>query len=340
MKQNWKFWLGLGLVVGFHGCLFLIKAGRDPLWFQQDNYLGYAEAIVKGLRTGVVEFSAGWLFPGLAWLLYVLSWLTGDLISSGVVLMGVSLIGIYYLSYLMLKDWYYALIVTLFPPIVLEQTSKLSTESIVMFLLIFSYYLFSKKKYLLMSGLLGLATVVRPISGCLWLGLGLSLIKARKWKSLIASGGVILAFLLLLAGFNWFYLNSNIWHQVRQYQTLGPVTMPITQLVKDIIRAVDWGYWRILISGLGYIGLSLSLVIKTVKRKGDLLSQGDGLMVKTWAGLTLIYVLTVGPVPMLEEFRRYIAVLFPLILVVNFKALEKSKLFRWGAAMLSLVAFL
>jgi len=340
MKQNWKFWLGLGLVVGLHGCLFLIKAGRDPLWFQQDNYLGYAEAIIKGLRTGVVEFSDGWLFPGLAWLLYALSWLTGDLIRSGIVLMGVSLIGIYYLSYLMLKDWHYALIVTLFPPIVLEQTSKLSTEAIVMFLLIFSYYLFSKKKYLLMSGLLGLATVVRPISGCLWLGLGLSLIKARKWKTLITSGGVFSAFLLLLAGFNWFYLNSNIWHQVRQYQALGSITMPIVQLVKDVIRAIDWGYWRILISGLGYVGLSLGLVVKTVKRTGDLLSQGDGLMVKTWAGLTLIYVLAVGPVPMLEEFRRYIAVLFPLILVVNFKVLGKSKLFRWGSVMLSLMAFL
>ena len=340
MKKNWKFWLGLGLVVGIHGCLFLIKAGRDPLWFQQDNYLGYAEAIVKGLRTGAVEFEESWLFPGLSWLLYILSWVTGNLISSGIGLMGVSLIGIYYLSYLMLKDWHYALIVTLFPPIVLEQTSKLSTESIVMFLLIFSYYLFSKKKYLLMSGLLGLATVVRLISGSLWLGLGLSLVRARKWKTLIASGGVFSSFLLLLAGFNRFYLNSDIWHQAREYHAVGLLTMPIVQLAKDVVRAIDWGYWRILISGLGYIGLSLGLVVKTVKRTGDFLSRGDGLMIKTWAGLTLIYVLAVGPIPMLEEFRRYISVLFPLILVVNFKVLGKSKLFRWGSVMLSLVAFL
>jgi hypothetical protein len=151
---------------------------------------------------------------------------------------------------------------------------------------------------------------------------------------------VFSSFLLLLAGFNRFYLNSDILHQAREYQAVGLLTMPIVQLVKDVIRAIDWGYWRILISGLGYIGLSLGLVVKTIKRTGDFLSQGDGLMIKTWAGLTLIYVLAVGPIPMLEEFRRYIAVLFPLILIVNFKVLGKSKLFRWGSVMLSVVAFL
>ncbi len=327
MKRKQKFWLGLGLVIVIHGGLFWFKQGQDFLWFQQDDYLGYARQLISG-----EEIKQSWLFPGLPMLLVLGKGLVGNLETAAIMIAGLSLVGIYGLSFLLVGDWWFAVGVTVFPPMVFEQTSKLSTASLVMLAWLAAYYLYSQGRFRWASLVTALAALVRPVAGCLGLAMLVQFWRQKRFRELGVNGLILSLGWLILWWFNLRVFDQDLGYQLKMYQGVGRVTVGVVQLGKDVVRAIDWGYWRILASGLVYLVLSVGLVVEIWKSKA-------GVMIKWWAGLVLAFVLILGPVPMLEEYRRYISVLFPLGLVLMYERFKAYSL-MWGVVMvIFLMAF-
>ncbi|AKM79024.1 MAG: hypothetical protein UX85_C0003G0181 [Candidatus Beckwithbacteria bacterium GW2011_GWB1_47_15] len=327
MRLAPKFWWGLGLVLILHGVMFWVKQSQNPLWYQQDNYVGYARGLIEG---GGID--QPWLFPGLAMLIAAAAKAVGSVVVAATGVAAISLAAIYALAYLMTYDWLFAAMISLFPPIVFEQTSKVSTTGLVVAGWLGAYYLYSKRRGYWASLVTVLSALVRPVAVILGVAWLIDLGTKGKYKEALINGLILGLFPMGLWLFNRQVFGEGVFYQAKMYQTLGPVRVGIVQFGRDILRAVDWGYWRILASGLTYLGLSLVLVGMIIKSRAEVL-------IKWWAGLTLVYVLAVGPEPLLEEFRRYIAVLFPLGLVVLYPRFKPYRLVLGVLMVMSLAAF-
>ena len=321
--------MDLIILILTHAGLFIYKNILRPgVWsdaLQQDNYLGYVLALKSGHFSQFLSYDNSRLFPGLPFLMLV-----GGLIT-GLLLTLISLLVIYKVSLSLTKNSWYSLILTLFPPVVFEQTSKISTEAVTIALILSAYWLAGRKKYYLMSALLGYATLVRPISGCLFLA---ALFFMKSWKTKIKSAILYFVFPIMLLIFNVYHWGwSASFHQLQVYQTIGRSNLVVYQLAADIVRTVDWRQWRILFSGLIYVFGYVWLLVKTLRLKHNQL-------VKTWAILTTIFIFSLGPTPVLEEIRRFMAIFFPLALLVNYQYLSRKKLFFYGAFFTALMAFI
>ena len=251
-----RIFLGILVVLLVHGCLFVFKNYLYPeRWsdaLQQENYLVYAKVLTSEDLVSSLSYADSRLFPGLVFLIKLFDIFLNNQVLAGLMITIVGLIVIYKIAIYFTNNVLYAVWLTLFPPIVFEQTSKISTEVVVMALLVLAYWLVSKKNYLWASLGLSLATVVRPISGCMFLALLIYLRgnNRRRLKAFL----VYLFFPLLLLFFNIYHwgLASGL-HQLEVYRVVGRATIGIYQLIKDVFRAIDWGQWRILISGLAYL---------------------------------------------------------------------------------------
>jgi Gpi18-like mannosyltransferase len=323
-----KLFVAIIVVLGLHLGLFFFKNYLRPgIWsdaLEQDPYLAYTQALSSAEFSQVLSQADSRLFPGLPWLIFLVRLIFQDSLVSGLVISGLALLVIFWIGWRLSKSLSYAVWLTLFPPIVFEQTSKISTETVVMALLCLAYWLMAKKRFLLASFLLGYATVVRPISACLFIAMLLYLIKAKKER--FKAGLIYVLFPLVLLVFNVYYWGwSGSFHQLGVYQVVGRATLGLGQLAADVARTIDWGQWRILVSGLIYLGFYGFLLKLLLEKKGDFLFKGDGKMIKAWVVLTTVFILVAGTTPMLEEIRRFMAVFFPLALLVSYKTVLKQR---------------
>ena len=326
--MNRKVLLGFLIAFLLHGCLFVFKNYYSPeIWsdaLQQENYLAYVEAMASGNFSNYLSYSDSRLFPGLPLLILLLNVFIKNKIVAGIFLTVVGLIVIVRVVQHFTNSVSYAVLLTLFPPIVFEQSSKISTEVLVIALLLLAYWLVSRKEYLWTSLLLGYATIVRPISGCMFLALLVYLITSKKLR--VKAFLIYLIFPLLLLLFNIYHWGlSSSFRQIEVYSVVNRTTVGIYQLIEDVSRAIDWGQWRILVSGLTYVVLYGFVLTKIIKKKGDFLFKNDGKLIKCWSVFTSIFILLPGSTPFLEEIRRYMAIFFPLALLVNYKYFLKRK---------------
>jgi len=309
-----KLYFYLLLTILLHGCLFFYKYYQTAN-IQQDNYVGYAKAFKTESFISNISEDDSRLFPGLPLLIYIFNFLTGSENTAGLFLSFLSLLTIFLFSVHFTKNTFYAFWITVFPPIIFEQTSKISTEAITIALFIISYYLIINKKYRFSALLLGFASIVRLISISMFIGLLILLFRRKKYILLVQSS--VFYMLFPLRG------------------TLTPV-----QLINDILRTISWKQPQILISGMVNIILFFSVFYSCIRYKNDFLNSGDQLLVKVWAILSLILVFSIGPTPFLEEASRYLIVITTPLLLFMFQRLLKHKRLLIGSLILSIFAFI
>lgn len=329
---------GFLAVLVLHGILFLFFKNYTSFGIQQENFLEYARALRSGEFLNIISRYDSRLFPGLPFLIFLLSLFTQSEFFSGILIIIISLSLIYFITYHFTQKPIYSIWLTLFPPIVFEQTSKISTEIVVIAFWMLVYYFFTKKEYLGSSLISGYAAIIRPISFCAVLPLFLYLFKTKRKKEAAGSLVIFLIFPLLLVLFN-FYHWGVVFHQGAIYRAIDRPTLGLIQWLLDIRRTISWGQWRILLSGLVYSCFAFFLVLKTLKTKKDFLVKDDNFFIKTWAVLTMIFIFLIGPTPFLEYLSRFLTVFFPLILLVNYNYFYSFKTLFYLSFLFSVFAF-
>ncbi len=348
MRKNLSicfFYFAIALLL--HCLLFLAKnphglnIGTDSL--EQENFLVYTNALESGSFPNTLTYADNRLLPGLPILIFLLNPVIHNLPFSGLIISALCLFIIFFVTYRLTKNPIFSLWITLFPPIIFEQTSKISTETLIIALFMLIYLCFHKRKYFLASLLSGYATIVRPVSLCIFLGLLAFLLKEKKEKLAIKSSLIYLIFPGLLFIFNFSFFTKSwlaIFYQLDVYHTIYSFNLGPLQIFLDIFRAIDWKQWRILISGISYSLFSFFLFFKIMKNKGAFLLKNDEVFIKTWSILTMVFVFSIVPAPFLEELRRYLAVFFPLGLLAGYKYVYKHKRIFYASFLLTVFAYL
>lgn len=314
MEKRWvNKWYELILAV-----LFLILLGTS--WqagkLEQDDYLGYAYKLSQG-EIELISVPESRLFPALP---VFLSWgLVVGLNKVGVVLIWVGVI--YGMTMMLAKrvwdqgdGWIYIW----FPPIVIKQLSLISTEGLLIVVMLGIYWAWKEKRFGVLGWLLGLAWWVRAIGIAFVVATGLVLVLRKMWDQL-AQVLVGLGFMLgFWWGYNWLVLGtSDPFWQLRVYQDVGRSSLALVQLVADMVRAFDWGWQRHVYASMGYVAV-LGWWLKLVwDNRGE--RKEDEEMFLVWAVVLMLgFVFSWGPTPFLEEFPRFLVPVFVYLgLLVN-----------------------
>lgn len=295
--------------------------------------MGYAEALAQPQFPNNLTAWDTRLFPGLPFLIFLLNFVTSNSIISGCLVTLTCLSLIFWIAYLFCKNPLYSFWLTLFPPIILEQTSKVSTESVLIAVLFMAYYYFNKKKFILVSLILGFAFIVRPVALCFFIPVIYILLKQKNYKKILLSLLCFSLFPILLFIFNFhFWPQDFLFRQFLSYPKVVTNNWVIIQVISDLRRTLDWHQYRIFISGSLYLLFSFYLFIIMVKNKN--------LLLKIWSILTFLFIFSLGPIPVLEDTRRYLAVFFPLTLLANYPLFLKNKLFFYASFLLGISAFI
>ena len=134
-----------------HCLLFLAKnsqglnMGTDSL--EQENFFVYTSALESGSFPNTLTYADSRLFPGLPILISLLNSVVHNLPFSGLIISALCLFIIFFVTFRLTENPVFSLWITLFPPIIYEQTSKISTETLAIALFMLIYLCFHKKKY-------------------------------------------------------------------------------------------------------------------------------------------------------------------------------------------------
>src|SRR3990170_6800868 len=141
MTFSKRFFLFLTLTILFHVGLLYYKNILHPDLlinnFEQERFFTYTQSLKGGDYPKDLSFADSRYFPGIPVSIYLISLIFGNIYISGLVLGILILLLLFIFSYRLTKNPLYSFLVTIFPPIVFNQTSKISTESAVaIFLLV------------------------------------------------------------------------------------------------------------------------------------------------------------------------------------------------------------
>ena len=342
LDMNRKAIVLLFITLIFHLLLFSVKNYYRPLSrpdaLEQENFLTYVKSLKSGDFPNNLDYGDTRFFPGLPCFILGVTFFTGDTVVSGLLISLFSLIVVFVLANKLTKDSFYAFWITIFPPIVFEQLSKISTEAVIIALSLLIYLLFTKKKYIYVSILAGFATIIRPVCFFLYLPVFIVLWRKNKVKLMLQSIILFMIFPILLAIFNVSFF-GNILYQIKANSALGEASFSLFQIFADILISVVKGEWRIILSGLIYVIFSIFLLYKIIQKKSEFLFEGDNLFIKLWAVGTILFIYSVGPLQFLAEARRFLAVFFPLALVVNYRYFSKNISLLVFGLLIMVVAF-
>lgn len=286
---------------------------HDPHFsIQQDDYATYANALVHGTLNTPHFQPDERLFPGYPVLIVILNPVFKSEILSGFLISLASSILAIYLFWLLTKSLLATAAFAFFPPVWILQSTKVATEPLTVFLLLLGITLYLKKKYLWSGIIIGYAFDVRIIAVCLLLALLWHLNKTKAYKNmrLMLWGFVPTALLLFI--FNYFFLDKNIFQQFLLYPTIGKATFGVLQIFRDLFRTIYLHQYKILISGLFYVFINLIGVILLYKKrkKSELYS-----IAFVWMALSLIFIFSIGPTPLLDEFLRFSVPFSPALIL-------------------------
>lgn len=199
-----------------------------------------------------------------------------------------------------------------FPPIWVYQGAKIANEPLTVFLLLLSLYLWLKQKEFLSGLVCGLSVTVRLISVCL----GLAILATKLSRKFFL--GLILGSSLLFV-FNYFKFGpENLFIQFEVNPKIGGAAgsgIGITQIFQDIFRTLDWHQYRIFSSGLFYLFISfLALIrLRTINK-----------LYFYWLLFSLLFIFSLSPVPLLEEYGRFLVPVVPAIIISMFSYANKK----------------
>lgn len=288
---------------------------NDPNFtIHQDNYIYYANLLNGGAINDTLRFSVydARLFPGYPILIFLAMKIIGSPIIAGYIISLVSSLFSIYLFWVITKKTFATLLFSIFPPIWVAQSTKVATEPLTVFLSLLTIFLYKKNAIFLSGAVLGLTINVRLIAICLLIAILFQMFFLKKWKNI---GYMILGFLpfaLLLFVYNYLVFGQEgIFRQFYLYPSIARASIGFIQIIKDVLRSIDWHQYKILFSGLSYIILSLWALVKLFKyRKSYSLTQ----LFFYWVLFSLIFIFLYGPEPLLEEFRRLILPIMPAII--------------------------
>lgn len=307
--QRWKLILiGFGIMTLLVGLTGWRKAKNQV---EQDHYLEYAAAIHQGsfARLAIADRR---LLPGLPWF--------APAIRVGYLVMGVAVIGSAILLY-SLTGSIRSLLVLLFPPAMLASETIIGTEMTTVFWLLLGLWFIKKRQYWLAAAAMGLGTWFRLIMGVVALITGMWLIFRKFLRQAVIFGWIYSLFVVALIFWNLFVF-GDVLVQVRGYMGYARPVLGIWQLLLDIPRAISWGWWRQVGSGISYIILLVLWLGKALKPSVGAIHELPVQLVK-WLiiGMTL-YVFALGPTPFLEEFPRFLVPVFPLLWLLTYKQIK------------------
>lgn len=281
---------------------------------QQDNYVDYAVALNKGFSdSSFSNKSDTRLFPGYPILIFLISkFMISPTLAGYLISLSSSLLSIY-LFWILTKNKLATLVFAVFPPIWITQSVKVATEPLTVLLLLISIILFKKKMIFCSGIILGLAADVRLISVALLVAFILHLFFLKRKNRIIY---LILGFMpifFLLFVYNYFVFgNSGIFRQFAFYPSAGHASIGFIQIFKDFSRAVMEGKYRTLLSGLLYISISLVAILRLYKKRK--LSDFNNLCFY-WMLISLVFIFTYGPTPLLGEYRRFLVPSIPALIM-------------------------
>lgn|GEM_PF-2730760 len=312
-------WYVLLLATLIRGCLLYYNLTLNPSFsIQQDNYADFTLALGQGtLASGGVSYFDTRLFPGYPAVILVV----GLLVPVSEIAIGVaisflsSLVAIYLFwkwSGHQLATW----LMAVFPPVWLGLATKVATEPLAICLMLVSILLLRKKHYLVAGLVLGFACLVRNIA--VFAGVALTielLLSMSRWQTkgrqllLFGTGGVVSAIVLLLFNY-WQWGADNLFYQFMVYTNELDTSIGLVMLFQNIYRTLDWGQYRILVSGLAYVVVTGFGMVGLFKRK-DL--NPVFRVSFFWAALSLLFILSLSMHTFLEDFSRYSIVVWPAI---------------------------
>lgn len=317
LKTHWRFFVICLILIAV--MIFRFHSGQ----IQQDNYLGYAISLAKGLKN--ISFFDSRLFPGLPAIICLINFILGNILLSGYLAVFSALIGSYIILY-KLTDSTNSFIPLIFPPVMLNQASLIATEIPAIFFILLSIFLFKKQKFALAVLVSACGFWIRPITVIPAVAILIYLFIKNKIKVIKFLPFFLLPVVLLLL-FNFhFFGSNNLFHQFTAYRNLGVGTLGITQIFADIPRALRWGWYRIFASGVFYFSLAIFLLISTlmeIKKKTKVFDK-----TLTMALLaSLLFIFSLNSVPFLENLGRYLAPTIPLFWIVM---QDKFKSEKWA----------
>lgn len=278
---------------------------------QQDSYADYAHALVRGEITQYEEAGKR-LFPGYPLLISIVSIAVKSEIVSGVLISLLASLGSVYLFWLLTKNRAATFVFSLFPPIWVVQSTKVATEPITVFLLLMTLFFYLRKNYFLSGVLLGCTFDIRLITVCLFFAL---LYHAFRIKSFTAIKSMVFGFLpfaLLLPFYNYLVLDRSVYYQFVANPSIGRVTIGAVQIIQDFFRAIDWGQYRILVSGTLYVIANVVACILLYRKRNR---SALYTIASYWMTFSLVFIFSLGPTPLLEEFSRFTVPLVPALLL-------------------------
>jgi Gpi18-like mannosyltransferase len=279
--------------------------------FLQDNYFYYAHALDSNTLS-IDNNPDSRFFPWYPTLILFLSKVFFIPFSySGLIINFLSLIGSVLIFWKLSKDRLATLLFCFIPTIWFIAPIKIATESLTVFLLLISLYLYHRKRLLLTGVVLGLASGVRPISVCLLISLIIVLLKNKNIFKIIK--GFLASFALIFI-YN-FFVFKDLFYQFKIYPKIGGASgssLGFIQIFNDIFRALDWHQYRILTSGLIYILSSfiITYFLYKFRKKKEIYKISF-----YWSFFSLLFIFSFGPNPLLEEFRRFIIPFLPALIL-------------------------
>lgn len=314
-----RFWKGLVVVFLLHALVFYIKVfspWRIPDGLEEENFLIYTDSLLSGNFPHGLSFYDTRIFPGLPLILVILELSFHNYLLVVPLFAAVFLFLFYYSVFALTRNYWLAVAATLFPPVLWEITSKVSTESVTIPLLLIAYYWYFKKQQVIVPSLLtGFAAIVRPAALFCYLAFFLYCLAQKEWKKMFFSLSGFLIFPLALLVFNQYFFND-IFYQLNTYNRIdiaGFVPLKVFSTAPELVSA---GALRAVVVGFVYMIFSVVLTVKVLRNTGDFLMDNDELFIKIWILSSLIFMLTIGPERILFEINRYLAVLFPVISIV------------------------
>lgn len=304
--------------------IFISNHLQDPFYaIQQDGYADYV-AVLKGGGVNNNEFSLAEtrLFPGYPILIFLAAPIFRSEIIAGLAINFISSALAIFLFWKIVKNTFLTSIFSFFPPVWFFQSTKISTEPVIVLLLLLSVFVYLRKKYLITGLLLGFSFDIRLISICLLFTLLLISFNLRFYKSLILMLLGFFPIFLALFVYNFFIFgHEGLFRQFQVYYTINTVNVGAVQILKDIFRTIDWKQYRILVSGLFYLTINLLALFQLFRYKNSSLIYKISFY---WMGFSLLFILTLGPTPLLEEFSRF-SVPFVSALVLGVSTLFLNK---------------
>jgi hypothetical protein len=310
-------WFALSLILAVLLALFRFSHGI----VQQDNYLGYATSLARGLKD--ISFFDSRLFPGLPILIYLTAFLVKNYYLAGYFITLLSFAGSYFLLYKITNSTL-SILPLIFPPVMLNQASLVATEMPAIFLVLLCLYLFKKQKFALSILVSAFGFWIRPVAIIPAVVIFIYLLMKNKRRAVKYLPFFLLPIVLLFL-FNLNFFGSNdLFHQFTAYRTLGVGTLGIIQIFADIPRSLRWGWYRIFVSGIFYFSLAALLLtgaLVEIKKKADVFIK----IVAFTLLASLLFIFSFNSVPFLENLGRYLAPTMPLFWIIFHKNLKIGK---------------